>query len=152
VPDERPKMVSGHPVGLDRAGVAGSTAADQVEQSAEPAVRVASAGFELHREHEVFRIVRRPIPAPAVGEQTYAVPGERFRLSGSSTGRRSDVPVHVHLDDLLRERDMTLTELSQQIGLTLANLSILKTGKARRSGSRHSRRSARSSSASPATC
>jgi putative transcriptional regulator len=37
----------------------------------------------------------------------------------------------VHLDDLLREREMTLTELSQRLGITMANLSILKTGKAR---------------------
>ncbi|AXK41070.1 helix-turn-helix domain-containing protein [Erythrobacter aureus] len=37
----------------------------------------------------------------------------------------------VQLDDLLREREMTLTELSERIGLTLANLSILKTGKAK---------------------
>ncbi|WP_261806999.1 helix-turn-helix domain-containing protein [Lapidilactobacillus luobeiensis] len=37
----------------------------------------------------------------------------------------------VDLDRLLAERQMTLTELSQQVGLTLANLSILKTGKAR---------------------
>lgn len=35
------------------------------------------------------------------------------------------------LDRLLEERGMTLTELSERIGLTLANLSILKTGKAR---------------------
>jgi putative transcriptional regulator len=37
----------------------------------------------------------------------------------------------VKLDDMLHERRMTLTELSEKIGLTLANLSILKTGKAR---------------------
>ena len=37
----------------------------------------------------------------------------------------------VQLDHLLREREMTLTELSDRIGLTLANLSILKTGKAK---------------------
>jgi len=37
----------------------------------------------------------------------------------------------VTLDDMLHERRMTLTELSEKIGLTLANLSILKTGKAR---------------------
>ena len=37
----------------------------------------------------------------------------------------------VQLDHLLREREMTLTELSERIGLTLANLSILKTGKAK---------------------
>ncbi len=40
-------------------------------------------------------------------------------------------PIEVRLDELLRERDMTLTELSDRIGLTLANLSILKTGKAK---------------------
>ena len=37
----------------------------------------------------------------------------------------------VKLDDLLYARRMTLTELSEKIGITLANLSILKTGKAR---------------------
>ena len=37
----------------------------------------------------------------------------------------------VKLDDLLHERRLTLTELSEKIGITLANLSILKTGKAR---------------------
>ena len=37
----------------------------------------------------------------------------------------------VKLDDLLHDRRMTLTELADRIGLTLANLSILKTGKAR---------------------
>ena len=39
--------------------------------------------------------------------------------------------ITVKLDDLLHERRMTLTELSERIDLTLANLSILKTGKAR---------------------
>ncbi len=37
----------------------------------------------------------------------------------------------VKLDDLLHQRRMTLTELAERVGLTLANLSILKTGKAR---------------------
>lgn len=37
----------------------------------------------------------------------------------------------VKLDDLLHERRMTLTELAERIDITLANLSILKTGKAR---------------------
>ena len=37
----------------------------------------------------------------------------------------------VKLDDLLHDRRMTLTELSDRVGMTLANLSILKTGKAR---------------------
>ena len=37
----------------------------------------------------------------------------------------------VTLDDVLHDRRMTLTDLADRIGLTLANLSILKTGKAR---------------------
>jgi putative transcriptional regulator len=41
------------------------------------------------------------------------------------------MPVIVKLDDLLHERRMTLTELAERVGLTLANMSILKTGKAR---------------------
>jgi len=41
------------------------------------------------------------------------------------------VGIAVKLDDLLHDRRMTLTELADRIGLTLANLSILKTGKAR---------------------
>ena len=40
-------------------------------------------------------------------------------------------PIEVRLDELLRERGMTLIELSDRIGLTLANLSILQTGKAK---------------------
>lgn len=39
--------------------------------------------------------------------------------------------ITVKLDDLLHERRMTLTQLSERVGLTLANLSILKTGKAK---------------------
>jgi putative transcriptional regulator len=37
----------------------------------------------------------------------------------------------VKLDEVLYARRITLTELSERIGITLANLSILKTGKAR---------------------
>ncbi len=37
----------------------------------------------------------------------------------------------VRLDERLWERRMTLTELSEKVGISLANLSILKTGKAR---------------------
>ncbi len=39
--------------------------------------------------------------------------------------------IMVKLDDLLHERRMTLTELAERVGMTLANLSILKTGKAK---------------------
>jgi putative transcriptional regulator len=39
--------------------------------------------------------------------------------------------IQVTLDRLLAERGMTLTELSERVDMTLANLSILKTNKAR---------------------
>lgn len=41
------------------------------------------------------------------------------------------MPVIVKLDDLLHDRRMTLTELAARVDITLANLSILKTGKAK---------------------
>jgi putative transcriptional regulator len=39
--------------------------------------------------------------------------------------------IAVKLDDLLHDRRMTLTDLASKVDITLANLSILKTGKAR---------------------
>ena len=39
--------------------------------------------------------------------------------------------INVKLDDLLLDKKMTLTELAERVDITLANLSILKTGKAR---------------------
>ena len=41
------------------------------------------------------------------------------------------MPIRVYLDDVLAQRSMTLTQLSETVGITLANLSILKTGKAK---------------------
>jgi len=41
------------------------------------------------------------------------------------------MPIQVTLDRLLEKRGMTLTELGDRTGMTLANLSILKTNKAR---------------------
>lgn len=41
------------------------------------------------------------------------------------------MPILVTLDDRLAEKGMTLTELAQRVDITLANLSILKTGKAK---------------------
>ena len=41
------------------------------------------------------------------------------------------MPVEVHLDKILADRGRTLTDVANEIGITLANLSILKTGKAR---------------------
>lgn len=39
--------------------------------------------------------------------------------------------IRVKLDDVLHARRMTLTELSERVGISIVNLSILKTGKAR---------------------
>ena len=41
------------------------------------------------------------------------------------------MPISIKLDDLLHARRMTLTELAEKVDITLANLSILKTGKAK---------------------
>ncbi len=39
--------------------------------------------------------------------------------------------IKVNLDVIMAKRKMTLTELSEKVGITMANLSILKTGKAK---------------------
>jgi putative transcriptional regulator len=39
--------------------------------------------------------------------------------------------IRIRLDDVLAARDMTLTELSQRVGITVVNLSVLKNGRAR---------------------
>lgn len=39
--------------------------------------------------------------------------------------------IHCRLDELLAERGMTLTELSERVGVTIANLSVLKNDRAR---------------------
>lgn len=41
------------------------------------------------------------------------------------------MPIRVNLDYLLLDRKLTLTELADRIGITIANLSVLKTNKAR---------------------
>ena len=71
----------------------------------------------------------------------HAIPFSRraFSLANGSPRRtvstismgRSEMPIHVKLDDMLHARRMTLTELSERVDITLANLSVLKTGKAR---------------------
>ena len=59
-------------------------------------------------------------------------PRVRRRRADARRPRRDGVmAIAVKLDDLLHERRMTLTELAEKIDITLANLSILKTGKAR---------------------
>lgn len=41
------------------------------------------------------------------------------------------MPIIINLDAVMAERNISLNELSARVGLTLANLSILKTGKAK---------------------
>lgn len=41
------------------------------------------------------------------------------------------MPIIINLDVMLAKRKMSVTQLSGQVGITMANLSILKTGKAR---------------------
>jgi putative transcriptional regulator len=41
------------------------------------------------------------------------------------------MPIVVNLDVMMAKRKMSLNELSDKVGLTLSNLSILKTGKAK---------------------
>ena len=63
----------------------------------------------------------------------------------------TDFGVVVHLDELLEDRGMTLTELAERVDVTVVNLSVLKNGRARAVRSPRSRRCARRSSASQAT-
>src|SRR5438445_406213 len=58
-------------------------------------------------------------------------PSRKARSCAKTSKGQSDMAIAVKLDDLLHDRRMTLTELADRIGMTLANLSILKTGKAR---------------------
>ena len=41
------------------------------------------------------------------------------------------MPIIINLDVMMAKRKMSLNELSDQVGITLSNLSILKTGKAK---------------------
>ncbi len=50
---------------------------------------------------------------------------------GDETDTAEGTRIMVKLDDLLHARRMTLTQLAERVDITLANLSILKTGKAK---------------------
>ena len=41
------------------------------------------------------------------------------------------MPIKVNLSEVMKDRDVSLTDLADEVGITLANLSILKTGKAK---------------------
>ena len=50
------------------------------------------------------------------------------------------MPIIINLDVMLAKRKMRSNELAEKVGITTANLSILKTGKAKAIGSQHLRR------------
>ena len=52
-------------------------------------------------------------------------------MTPSDTAEDSHHRIMVRLDEVLASRGMTLTELADRVGVTLANLSILKNGHAR---------------------
>jgi putative transcriptional regulator len=51
--------------------------------------------------------------------------------SEGQAGQDEAAAIRLHLDELLGQRGMTLTELSARVGITIVNLSILKNGRAR---------------------
>jgi putative transcriptional regulator len=52
-------------------------------------------------------------------------------MSRSEDSSEPDHAIEVHLDQLLADRGMTLTELADRAGIAIVNLSILKNGHAR---------------------
>ena len=50
---------------------------------------------------------------------------------GVEPERAGSPAITIRLDELLSERGMTLTQLSERVGITVVNLSILKNGRAR---------------------
>src|SRR5262245_24271677 len=69
--------------------------------------------------------------SPYCSRSCCPVCSRKARTCAKSSKGRCDMAIAVKLDDLLHDRRMTMTELADRIGITLANLSILKTGKAR---------------------
>ena len=51
--------------------------------------------------------------------------------AGAEPDRGDSAAIAIRLDELLSERGMTLTELSDRVGITVVNLSVLKNGRAR---------------------
>src|SRR6185436_17804751 len=74
---------------------------------------------------------RSPAGWPCFSPSFWPACSRKVRACSKTSKGRSDVAIAVKLDDLLHDRRMTLTELADRIGMALANLSILKTGKAR---------------------
>ena len=59
-------------------------------------------------------------------------PDDGSTADGSAAGGHDEAAaIAIRLDALLAERQMTLTELSDRVGVTIVNLSVLKNGRAR---------------------
>lgn len=52
-------------------------------------------------------------------------------MTSDSGQDRGEHAVVVHLDEMLARKKMTLTELAEDVGVTIVNLSVLKNGRAR---------------------
>jgi putative transcriptional regulator len=58
-------------------------------------------------------------------------PDDSAAADGAAEGQDEAAAIAIRLDELLSERQMTLTELSERVGVTTVNLSVLKNGRAR---------------------
>ena len=65
------------------------------------------------------------------GVRSRRAPARRRRGHGLRVASLSESGIAVHLDELLEQRGMTLTELADQVDITVVNLSVLKNGRAR---------------------
>ena len=57
--------------------------------------------------------------------------GRQPGAAGPADGHQETAAIRIRLDEVLAERGMTLTELSERVGITIVNLSVLKNGRAR---------------------
>src|SRR4029453_3813193 len=68
---------------------------------------------------------------PGAGTRRGVPPGTRIAARQRTDDLSAAMPIKLNLDRIMAEREVTLTELADRVGITLANLSILKTNKAR---------------------
>jgi putative transcriptional regulator len=68
---------------------------------------------------------------PARAEQPAAGRSAAGQAAGIHPGDAEPGAIVIRLDEVLAERGMTLTDLSERVGITVVNLSVLKNGRAR---------------------
>ena len=69
--------------------------------------------------------------AAAQGAPGHGAPDHGAAAHGAPAAHDEATGIRTRLDELLVQREMTLTELSERVGITIVNLSILKNGHAR---------------------